>query len=314
MFGRLFGSSSKDSSNTGTRKLSPAITSSILSTVGTKSIPSMPGAAQKAFKLATDPSAEARDFIEVIESDEALSARVLKIANSVFFDRGKPSQTIEESVLVIGMNELRCLLNATSLCDIFPSKHPARGQFWANDVATALIARGLAERLLPAKSELAFLAGLMHDVGKLLLLQRASEGYSKVMRAVEDKAIDYQNAEIEEFPFDHTEVGQLIGERWNFGPDLIAVIRNHHTPWKDLNPHAGEDLLTCIVKGADIFAHALGLGHLKGMAKFKAQKLEECEGAFEALKIPVSDRKQLLARFQKTFEVEYDLYAGNSAR
>ena len=63
----------------------------------------MPGAAQKAFQLATDPNAEARDFIEVIESDEALSARVIKIANSVYFDRGNKSATIEASVTVIGI-------------------------------------------------------------------------------------------------------------------------------------------------------------------------------------------------------------------
>ncbi len=80
----------------GFTRLSGPIQDAINAAIGPKGIPTMPGAAQKAFQLSTDPNAEARDFIEVIESDEALSARVVKIANSVYFDRGKKSETIED--------------------------------------------------------------------------------------------------------------------------------------------------------------------------------------------------------------------------
>jgi HD-like signal output (HDOD) protein len=150
MFGGLFGKSKSKKDNRSVQQLSPAISSSILSAVGSQSIPPMPGAAHKAFQLAIDPNAEARDFIEVIEADEALAARVLRIANSVFYDRGKTSASVEESVTVIGINELRCLLNANTLSDIFPCRHPARTQLWANDIATALIAKQLSQRLLPS--------------------------------------------------------------------------------------------------------------------------------------------------------------------
>jgi len=142
MFGKLFGRQDK-SAVENTPGLAAPVAEAILNTVGARSISTMPGAAQKAFQLATDPSAEARDFVEVIESDEALSARVLKISNSVYFDRGKPTNTIEEAVLLIGMNELRCLLNATTLSEIFPSRASARTQLWSNDIATALISRHL---------------------------------------------------------------------------------------------------------------------------------------------------------------------------
>src|SRR5438105_4911837 len=109
MFDALFGRIKKSSDRV--NKLSAAISESILRSVGAKGIPTMPGPAQKAFQLSTNPNAEARDFIDVIESDESLSARVLRIANSVFFDRGQQSKTIEESVTVIGIEELKCLLN-----------------------------------------------------------------------------------------------------------------------------------------------------------------------------------------------------------
>lgn len=288
--------------------LSGAITQSIENVVGLKSIPSMPGAAQKAFQLATDPNAEARDFIDVIESDEALSARVLKIANSVFFDRGHKSTTIESSVTVIGINELRCLLNATALSEIFPSKHPARSMLWSNDIATALIARGLAQRLRPGKEDVAFLGGLMHDIGKLLLLQRTGEEYSRVLKIVETEDKSFCEAEERRFPFTHTEVGQLIGERWNFTPELISIIRDHHAPWKEEDFSAREISLTAIIKAADTLAHSLGLGHMRGYTKLRARATRELEDTWRVLRIPAEEHKGLLENFEKTYAVELDLY------
>lgn len=290
-------------------KLSPTLSSTILNTLGTRSIPSMPGAAQQAFSLATDPNAEARDFIELIESDEALSARVIKIANSVFFDRGKPSQTIEESVVVIGIKELRCLLNASTLSDIFPSKHPIRAQLWSNDVATALIARTIAQRILPSKAEIAFLSGLMHDIGKLILLQRVSDEYEKIVRRVEQEGLDFCKAEEVSFPFDHTQVGQLIGEKWNFTPEVTQSIRFHHSNWEELKSNHSE--IVKIVKSADIFAHALGLGHPKTFTKIKNHAAQLSDQALEVLRIPSTEKKDLFAGFLRTFNSEFELYTGS---
>lgn len=303
MFGGFFNKKKAAPPPTPEAKMSTAVANSILNVVGAHSIPTMPAAAQKAFQLATDPSAEARDFISVIESDEALSARVMKIANSVYFDRGKPSTTIEDSVIIIGINELRCLLNATSLSEIFPSKHLVRSQLWANDIATALISRTLAERFMPAKAEIAFLGGLMHDVGKLLLLQRADDLYMKVLKKVETEGCSFSEAEEQVFPFTHAEVGQLIAEKWHFSPELIAVIKSHHAPGKGLD-------LTTIVHAADAFAHALGLGHPKGFGKFQNRVAEDLPSVWERLKITADEHRGLLQRFQQRFDLEYDMYAG----
>ena len=313
MFGRFFGKS-KPKQATGLPPLSTSISGSILNVVGAKSIPSMPGAAQKAFQLATDPNAEARDFMEVIESDEALSARIIKIANSVFFDRGQKSTTIEASVTVIGINELRCILNANALTDIFPSKHPYRSVLWANDIATGLIARNLAQRLMPAKAEIAFLGGLMHDIGKLLLLQRSTDEYGRVLKIVETEGISFSDAEERRFPFTHTEVGQLIAERWNFTPEITTIIRDHHRPWDSSDAQSREVSLTSLVKSADIFAHALGLGHPKGFTKVKSNAQNQLEEVWSVLKIPADERKSMLEHFEKTYALEYDLYTSKGGQ
>lgn len=311
MLSGLFGKNKPRSAKPEIESLSSAVSSSIFGVVGSRAIPPMPGAAHKAFQLATDPNAEARDFIEIIECDEALSARVLKIANSVFFDRGKKSSTIEESVTVIGINELRSLLNANTLSDIFPSRHPARTQLWANDIATALTAKTLAARLIPGKAEAAFLGGLMHDIGKLLLLQRNSEDYTKIIRAVETEGLPFCVAEERIFPFDHTQVGQLIGEKWNFTPELIKIIRFHHAPWQSDSQTAQPGIsLPALVKAADIIAHSLGLGHPRTFGKFRSFAESALGEVWDNLSVPALEQKELLGQCKRTFELEYDLYSG----
>ena len=291
-------------------KLSTGVVQSIYEVVGARGITVMPRAAQKAFQLSTDPNAEARDFIEVIESDEALSARVIKIANSVYFDRGHASKTIEDSVVVIGINELRCLLNATTLSEIFPSKHPYRAQLWANDVATGLISKHVANRISPQLGDSAFLAGLMHDIGKLLLLQRARDEYADLIDKVASSGKTFSEVELEQYPFDHTDVGQLIAERWKFGPELTAVISNHHSCAAEPVDANDSDVLTKIVYSADLIAHALGLGHPKQFTKFKNNSRERLDAAWKVLSVPKNEQRDFLNTCQKQFELEYDLYIG----
>ena len=289
--------------------LAPAIKSAITSAIGTRGIPTMPSGAQKAFQLAIDPNAEARDFIEVIESDEAISARVLKIANSVYFDRGHKSNTIEEAVNVIGMNELRCLLNASSLSEILPSKHAARSQLWSNDLATALISRHIGRLIIPAKAEIAFLGGLMHDIGKLLLLQRSPQEYTTVLRIIAEKGTDFCQAEEEVFVFNHTEVGQLVAEKWNFSEELCDIIRNHHkfpTEAKD------DSILARIVRCADLTAHANGIGHPATFVKLRQKAEEALPEALASIGVSGVDAKGFRQEMNRMYDTEYDLYMGRS--
>lgn len=315
MFKGLFGGKSSGGSkgsggNSSNAKLSPALRDTILSVVGQRAIAPMPGTAQKAFALSTNPKAEARDFIELIEVDEALSARVIKIANSVFFDRGKKSNTIEEAVVVIGLDELRSLLTANALSDIFPSSNQSRIHLWNHDVAVALISKQLANRIQPRLAESAFLAGLMHDVGKLLLLQRCSNDYQKIMQKVEESGCDFRNAEVEVFPFDHCQVGQLIAERWNFSEDLVSAISNHHQQFESMTGNDGNCQLAAIVHCSDIIAHSLGLGFPAKYARLKANSQERLFEIWALLKVPAQEGTQILERSRRTFETEQDLYSG----
>jgi putative nucleotidyltransferase with HDIG domain len=306
MFGKLFGKLAPKNKR-GAPLLSQGVRASIESVVGARGIPPLQGAAYNAFQLSINPSAEVQDFIEVLESDEALSARVIKISNSVFFDRGKKTSTLEEAILMIGIEELRCILNASTLSELFPSKNPIRALLWAHDVATGIFARELARRCAPNAAETAFLAGLMHDIGKLLLLQRTPELYAKVIAHIEREGSSYREAEAEVFLFDHTEVGQLIGERWAFGEELTEAIRNHHQVFPPLA--AGVTPSTsAIIYCADRIAHALGIGHPRGFFKLRSQAEEGLKEALAVIGLSDRSPREILTEYAKLYERESQLY------
>jgi putative nucleotidyltransferase with HDIG domain len=285
--------------------LADGIRQTILESLGMRSIPTMPAAAQQAFQLATNPNADARDYIEVLEADEGLSARVLKLANSVFYDRGGGSKTISEAVMVVGIAELKGVLNATALANIFPIRHPLRSHFWGHDIATALTARILARNLLPSQTDQVFLGGLMHDIGKLLLLQKHTDTYDKLCRRAISDGLSSVEAELLEYPFDHTQVGQLIAERWNFSPDLVAIIRNHHQPWSEI-PHLSP---TGIVKAANILSHSFGLMHDREANYLRSIYEPFAEETWEFLRVPKSGQDSITREAHSSFEDEYELYA-----
>jgi putative nucleotidyltransferase with HDIG domain len=305
MLSKLFGSKREEvSTKGGLVPLPVGLRQSMVTSLGSKAIPSMPKASHQAFQLATNPNADARDYIEVLEADEGLSARVLKVANSVFYDRGGGSKTIAEAVTVIGISELKSLLNASALSGIFPLKHPLRAQFWAHNIASALTSRQLAKTALPAQTDQAFVGGMMHDVGKLLLLQQHTDIYERVYRRGLSEGIDSIAAEAEEYPFNHTHVGQAIGERWNFSPELIGIIRNHHDQWKDIEPNS----LVGIVKASSIIAHVLGLGAQRDGFVLKRIYEPRLAEAFEYLRIPMGSQPNVLREAELSYNSEHELY------
>jgi HD-like signal output (HDOD) protein len=288
--------------------LPSGVRTTIMNTLGLSTIPLMPQAAQHAFELTTNPGAEAHDYIEVIEADESLSAKVLKIANSVFYDRGGGSKTIAEAVAVVGISELQGLLNATALANVFPLRTPIRNQLWAHDVATAITARLLARTLLPSCIDQAFLAGLMHDIGKLLMLHRLTSSYERVLKQAAGAGIVATEAEAGEYPFDHTEVGQLLAERWNFSAELTTTIRTHHQSWDDL-PQLPQLSLTGIIKASDILAHALGLtAHTEPPALQQTYE-QLLPAAWEYLRIPSGSQRGVIEEARRTFQHEHELFA-----
>lgn len=289
-------------------RTTPATAQRIKNILSIRQLESMPAQAARAFQLATDPKATAADFVKVIEADEVLSARIVRVANSVYFFRGTPATDIAKAVGNIGLDELRCLISSTMLRSLLQGRHKAREQVWANGVAVGICCRTLS-RYTNASTGEAFLCGLLHDVGKLVMIRRGGTDYDQVLRKVSGGQKNFLEAEEEVFGVSHTEVGKWVAENWNFPPAAILAISEHHESWpKDERLHGKGTPLPMLVKAGDIIAHSLGLGHTPLMRPFQNANREQLQEAFQQLGIAETDRESFLTNFKKQFDQESGLY------
>ena len=290
------------------QRTTPATAQRIKNILSIRQLESMPAQAARAFQLATDPNATAADFVKVIEADEVLSARIVRVANSVYFFRGTPATDIEKAVANIGLDELRCLISSTMLRSLLQGRHKAREQVWANGVAVGICCRTLS-RYTNASTGEAFLCGLLHDVGKLVMIRRGGTDYDQVLRKVSSGQKSFVEAEEEVFQVSHVEVGKWVAESWNFPPSTILAIGGHHEQWpKDERLTGRGTPLAMLVKAGDIIAHSLGLGHTPQMRPFQSSNREQLQAAFLQLGVPESERESFLINFKKQFEQESGLY------
>lgn len=290
-------------------KVSRASESRIKNILGITQLEALPAHAARAFQLASDPKSKTADFVRIIESDEALSARVIRVANSVYFYRGTPANDIEKAVANIGLDELRCLLSATMLRNLLQGKSSIRKQVWANSVATATFARGLSRTITSISSGEAFLCGLVHDVGKLVMLRRAPDLYERVIARVGSSSVDFISAEEEVFELNHVEVGQWVAQTWSFPAAILEGVAGHHRPL----PTDGRLLregrnLAAIVRGADVMAHAAGIGHPAGFAAFRKAAIEESERFAVLLGWSTADTERFIQTYTRKFESTLALY------
>ncbi|MGA1192290.1 MAG: HDOD domain-containing protein [Bdellovibrionota bacterium] len=271
----------------------------ITNSLGPNAIPLMPESAERLFHVVMNPDSEALDFVKAIEGDEGLSSRIIKIANSVYFDRGSGSESVVEAVAVIGTKELKNILGANTFSQLFLNNDPLRDQLWEHNLATAIFSRELAIRRLPGKENEAFLGGLLHDIGKLLLLDVDPTGYAKIMKQA-GNAGTFCPVEEDVYPFNHCEVGQFIAELWNFSDELKAVIRMHQAPQEMIE----REPLILLVKSADLISHRLQLGLKRGAEGLRGYAMEEAPKALQASGFTATQIKEILSEFPLLYEEE----------
>lgn len=194
---------------------------------------SLPEVCIRVNEMLEDPRVNANDIGKVICQDTGLTARLLKIVNSAFYGFPSRIETVSRAVTVIGLRELRGLVLAASAVEAFskiPNELLNMVKFWRHSVYCGVVAQLLAERCHVLHSERLFVAGLLHDIGKLILSHRLPEQMGEVVQRckVEEKP-DYE-IEQEIFGFDHTEVGGELLKVWQMPKTLEAAVRHHHNP------------------------------------------------------------------------------------
>jgi putative nucleotidyltransferase with HDIG domain len=201
----------------------------------TGDLPPIPATALRALEMTNDPQVSVRELQVVLAQDQALTARILRIANSSMYGLRREIGTVSHAVAILGLDTTRSILTAACVQQVFQT-----GMVRARDLGTKLLSdhswgAGLCSRVIArylryAPQEEAFLAGLMHDIGKPVLLKNLPDRYMSIINDVYRGEANFHETELVVFGFSHAQVGAILAEKWNFPPQLVEAIGYHHDP------------------------------------------------------------------------------------
>ncbi len=191
-------------------------------------LPPTPVVAIKALKIMEDPFATARKVADTICHDTAISARILRIANSPVYSTGQKISTLEHAIVILGEDLLKKLVLETSLRGLNKSFGLAERQLWEDSISAAVGARILANLAGYPKPEEAFLAGLFRHIGKLVLNNHSKQAFKQIQEGVKTGLGTSEDMERGFFAFTHAEVGAAVLEKWRFADALILSTLHHH--------------------------------------------------------------------------------------
>jgi putative nucleotidyltransferase with HDIG domain len=214
---------------------------------------------QRLMQVIADPRAGVADIGRVISEDQALTARVLRLVNSALFSLPWEVDTVTEAVRVVGISQIRDLATATSIISMFddlPEDLVNPSSFWSHSLGCGVIARLVARQRGEDNPERFLVAGLLHDIGRLIMMMYAADQVREALGDARHTGIDLTEAERNHVGCDHTLVGGKLLSKWNFPAALEQAVRYHHDPRRaDRFPTE-----TATVHVADLMASVLGWG------------------------------------------------------
>jgi putative nucleotidyltransferase with HDIG domain len=242
-------------------------------------LPTIPVIVSKVIALLDNPEADPADIADLILSDQVLAARVIRVVNSPLYRSTGQITSVKRALLHIGFKNIREMILTNYFIDGFKGKKQSfdMNMFWMHSFSVGVISRHIATLIGYKDFEKAYLVGIIHDIGKVLLGHYCKEDYSHMLNTISNTSCTTYEAEYNLFQTTHSEVGFCLAQRWNFPSSFCDVISNHHT-----SGLATEDtILTAIVSLADFFC----LSHIdaKSLAQASIPGLSE-ENAWHILK------------------------------
>lgn len=224
-----------------------------------ENLPVLPQVASAVLKLADDPNASAKNLEKLIERDPALAAKTLRVANSSYYGLSNIS-TIARAISILGLNTIRSLVISVSYQQMIGGRISAKNfdkvEFWSHSLAVATAARILGKMQRPDKAEELYIAGMMHDVGWLVLDRFDPLDLEEAIRVSNTEIVPMHVSEQRLLGFDHGVVGGLLAEKWGLPASLNSAISHHHNVAADTQYTE----MTAIISMADYLAHSCKLG------------------------------------------------------
>jgi putative nucleotidyltransferase with HDIG domain len=223
---------------------------------GIGQLPSLPAVVHQLLGTIDNEHADIEDLAKKIGQDQALVAKLLRVANSSFYGMQGKVASVQDALVVLGFRNMRTLVLAAALTGSLPKSQSAwfdEQLFWKHSLGVALAAKAFAGNV-GINPDHAFTAGLLHDIGRLVLVTCFPEEYRVVVEATAGSDEFAVVVEASKLGVDHAAVGACLAERWKFVPTVSDAVRYHHQQSRPEAP-----LLVALVHVADVTAHALNL-------------------------------------------------------
>jgi putative nucleotidyltransferase with HDIG domain len=226
-----------------------------------KKLPTLPSTMARLWALSHDDRAGAADFERVIRPDPALTANLLRVANSAYFGLRCRAESVRHAVTLLGLKRVCELATSVAFAPTIPARLPGYDldatAFWTHSVAVAVFSEKLAVELRVGTPDMIFTAGLLHDIGKLVVGSLVADEKGAIMGRVR-QGETFVDAERAVLGLDHGELGAAVAQAWSLPPAATWAARWHHRPGEV--PAEADRTLVGLIHGADALAHAMGLG------------------------------------------------------
>ena len=256
---------------------------------------SLPNTFYKLREVVADPDCDFDDIAEIISIDPSLTLRLLKIVNSAFYGFRGEIETVTHALGVVGTEQLMQLVLATTVVGQFKGVHMIDMEyFWKHSVACGLTARAIHQARGEYDGERFFVAGLLHDIGRLVMCLKAPDQLRVVLDFAKKSGDRWHKAEAKYFGFDHGAVGGALLRAWNLPKSLQEAVAHHHFPASAQN----FPLEAAVVHLADIISH-----HIVSEPDINSDKFHINKGAWDTLKLSEDlHLEQIIEQVESQFE------------
>ena len=211
-------------------------------------------------QLVEDERVTADELARVVSSDPAMTARIMKISNSAFYGCQRQIQTLPGAIMLLGFNTLKSLVIIASVKEVFKTFGLTENMLWEHSYGAGLAARVIAQEIRAVNPEEAFLAGLLQDIGKIILHHHDRQKFQLIIEQYYNEGISFEEAEKTVFPYTHSTLGGYVLKKWNLPEALVIAVTEHHSfdfPDPDNSYHCN---MTAIASLSDLFCTKLGIG------------------------------------------------------
>jgi len=262
-----------------------------------RGLPTLPNILDKMNKIAGDPNASADQLGSIITDDPASTSRILRIVNSSFYGLQNRISNVSHAIVILGFNAVKSIVLSSTIFDMFAKAGKEaefdRVEFWKHSIAAGGAAQVIARKMGVKQTEEFFIAGLLHDIGKVILDQYLNPVFIKILQTVKSRNSLFIDAEMALLGLSHARIGGWLFKKWGLANHIVAAVQYHHEP-----KLAGDNAkFAAVIHMADILARAIKLGS-GGDNKIPLADRE----AWRSLNIPHTEMESLLTEIGEEFD------------